>query len=79
LPANLDVIDQNVFLANNGLEAVMLASRMRASLVILDIRMPELDGLRANPAVGQLCGHANRDADLQRTGLGPGRRATTPA
>src|SRR5665213_2012408 len=36
-----------VFLAGNGLEAVQYASSMRAALVMLDFRMPRMDGLDA--------------------------------
>jgi DNA-binding NarL/FixJ family response regulator len=33
--------------ASNGLEAVYLAARLRPTVVLMDIRMPELDGLEA--------------------------------
>jgi len=33
--------------ASNGLEAVSLAARLRPTVVLMDIRMPELDGLEA--------------------------------
>jgi CheY-like chemotaxis protein len=36
-----------VFLAGNGLEALQYASSMRAALVMLDFRMPRMDGLDA--------------------------------
>ena len=58
LLARLKDIDQDVFLANNGLEAVILASRMQASLVMLDVEMPELDGLLACAQIRQLPGYA---------------------
>jgi two-component system alkaline phosphatase synthesis response regulator PhoP len=58
LKAKLEAIDQEVFLANNGLEAVELASRIQASLVILDIRMPKLDGVHACEQIRQLPGYA---------------------
>jgi two-component system chemotaxis response regulator CheY len=45
LQGELETINQTVVLASNGLEAVILASGMLASLVILDIKMPMLDGL----------------------------------
>jgi DNA-binding NarL/FixJ family response regulator len=33
--------------ASNGLEAVEMAARLRPTVVLMDIRMPELDGLQA--------------------------------
>jgi two-component system, OmpR family, alkaline phosphatase synthesis response regulator PhoP len=59
LKARLEVIDQDVFLAHNGLEAVALASRVRALLVILDIMMPKLDGVLACEQIRRLSGYAN--------------------
>jgi CheY-like chemotaxis protein len=50
----LEAIDQDVVLATNGLEAVDLASSMAASLVILDVKMPELDGFQACVQVRKL-------------------------
>jgi repressor LexA len=47
LRTKLAAINQTVVLASNGQDAVMLASGMQASLVILDVRMPTLDGLHA--------------------------------
>src|ERR1700722_2593553 len=58
LKDNLEAIQQDVFLANNGLEAVELASRMQASLVILDVKMPKLDGLVACERIRKLPGYA---------------------
>jgi DNA-binding response OmpR family regulator len=58
LKAKLEAIDQDVFLAHNGLEAVELASRVQASLVILDIKMPKLDGILACEKIRQLAGYA---------------------
>jgi len=43
----LEFINQTVVLAENGDEAVTLASEMQASLIILDVKMPKLDGLLA--------------------------------
>jgi DNA-binding NarL/FixJ family response regulator len=37
--------------ASNGLEAVDKAARFRPSVVLMDIRMPELDGLRATQRI----------------------------
>jgi two-component system alkaline phosphatase synthesis response regulator PhoP len=58
LKDKLEAIEQNVFLANNGLEALGLASRMQASLVILDVKMPKLDGLLACERIRRLPGYA---------------------
>ena len=55
--ANLEAVGLEVFLAYNGQEAVTLASRMRASLVILDIKMPKLDGLLACAQIRKLPGY----------------------
>ena len=57
LKAKLEAIDQDVFMANNGLEAVALGSQMQASLVILDIRMPKLDGVLACGQIRKLAGY----------------------
>src|SRR5688572_17555202 len=37
--------------ASNGLEAVEKASRFHPSVVLMDIRMPELDGLQATQRI----------------------------
>jgi len=47
-----------VLLAHNGLEAVALASRTVASLIILDIGMPKMDGIAACTRIRELPGHA---------------------
>jgi CheY-like chemotaxis protein len=57
--AKLELIDQDVFLARDGLEAVALASRIQAALVILDIRMPKLDGIVACTEIRRLPGYAH--------------------
>lgn len=46
-----------VLQADNGQEAVRLASQVQASLVILDIRMPKLDGLAACACIRALAGY----------------------
>ena len=45
-------------LASNGFEAVDFARRTQARLVILDYRMPQLDGLTACAEIRQLPGYA---------------------
>lgn len=53
----LKSVKQDVHLADDGLEAVALASRMTASLIILDVKMPELDGLQACARIRALPGY----------------------
>jgi DNA-binding response OmpR family regulator len=47
LQAKLEALDLNVFVAADGMEAVGLASRIPAVLIILDLKMPKLNGLLA--------------------------------
>jgi CheY-like chemotaxis protein len=47
LRSRLEAIDQVVLLASDGLEAVALAARMQARLILLDLKMPRLNGLDA--------------------------------
>ena len=68
-----------VFEAANGREAVELACRHKPDLVLLDIRMPELDGLQAAQAILQQCpelcvviASAHEDFDYARTALRAG-------
>jgi CheY-like chemotaxis protein len=58
LRAALEAIDLNVFVADNGLEAVRLAARIQAALIILDFKMPQLNGLVACQHIRQLRGNA---------------------
>jgi two-component system alkaline phosphatase synthesis response regulator PhoP len=57
LKGKLESLEQDVFMANNGLEAVQLAQRIHASLIILDIKMPKLDGLLACEQIRKLPGY----------------------
>lgn len=57
LRAKFDAINVNVFVTSDGLEAVELASRIRASLIILDLNMPHLNGLLACKRIRQLPGN----------------------
>jgi CheY-like chemotaxis protein len=59
LQVRLKAIHQDVLLANNGLEAVAIASRTQAALVLLDFKMPELDGIAACARIRALPGYAN--------------------
>lgn len=39
--------------ANNGAEAISLAEQLRPDVVVMDVSMPELNGLKATEALGQ--------------------------
>jgi len=47
----LNLLGYEVTVAKNGLEAVAMASRDLPDLIIMDIRMPKMDGLQAAAAI----------------------------
>jgi DNA-binding response OmpR family regulator len=49
----------NVFLAADGMEAISLARRLQARLVLLDIGMPRLNGMLACQAIRKLPGYTD--------------------
>ncbi len=53
----LEAIEQDVALATNGLEAVDLALSMAAALIILDVKMPKLDGFQTCTRIRKLPGY----------------------
>jgi CheY-like chemotaxis protein len=57
LKTRLEALGQPVMLANNGLEAIDIATRVQASLVLLDIDMPEADGVSACAQIRSLPGY----------------------
>jgi YesN/AraC family two-component response regulator len=68
-----------VAIASNGLQAVELAKEQHPDIVLLDINMPELDGLSAyrriaqmNPATGCIIISAEKDTTTLRTAISIG-------
>ncbi|MGL5006892.1 MAG: two-component sensor histidine kinase BarA [Plesiomonas sp.] len=59
-PANLKLIGtllqemvEHVYLCNNGLDAVEQASHQPFDIILMDIQMPEMDGIRASELIHQ--------------------------
>ena len=77
LRAKLEALDVNVLVASNGLEAVAFASRIKAALIILDLKMPHMNGLIACERIRQLPGNAQTPIVIL-TSL-PGKEVQTAA
>lgn len=58
LRSKLEAINQTVLLAPNGLKAVQLAEQTRVKLILLDLAMPQLNGLLACQRIRQIPHHA---------------------
>ncbi|RIK29205.1 MAG: hypothetical protein DCC56_13960 [Anaerolineae bacterium] len=68
-----------VAIASNGLQAVQFAAEQRPDIVLLDINMPEMDGLsayreiaKARPETGCIIISAEKDAETFRTAISVG-------
>jgi two-component system, OmpR family, alkaline phosphatase synthesis response regulator PhoP len=48
-----------VFLARNGIEAIQMAGKIKPDLIILDVMMPEMDGIAACEEIRKLPGGKN--------------------
>jgi CheY-like chemotaxis protein len=58
LRAKFEAIGQTVFVVSDGLDAVEHASRIQASLILLDLNMPRLNGLLTCQRIRQLPNNA---------------------
>jgi CheY-like chemotaxis protein len=54
LRSKLQGVGQSVIMAKDGLEAVEAASKVRATLIVLDFNMPRLNGLEACKRIREL-------------------------
>ena len=60
LSYNLKKVGYNVFMANNGIDALKIAREVNPDLIVLDVMMPQMDGI-------QVCEEIRSDKLLQDT------------
>ena len=58
LQAILEKTDHHVDMVNNGLEAVAAVLRCSYDLILMDVQMPEMDGVTATRAIREMKGEA---------------------
>jgi two-component system, response regulator YesN len=70
-----------VAIASNGVQAVQMAKEQRPDIVVLDVNMPEMNGLAAfkqiakdNPNTGCIIISAEKDSEILRTAMSIGIR-----
>ena len=85
VPANVRLLEArlsaeyfDVVTAMSGREALAICERAECDLVLLDVMMPDMDGLRSLPPAQEQSGHpsySGGDGDGARPAVRPGARA----
>ena len=71
LRSSLTSIGLEVHLASHGYEAVGLAGRLRATMILLDLAMPALDGVSACTQIRALPGYAHTPIIVLTAAINP--------